>query len=141
MSSIHPSASIAQTAVIGKGVRIAARVIVHEDAIIGDGVILEEGVYVGRHSLVGNRTQIVRQAYIGDYAQLGEDVFVGQGVYIAGSDAKDPSRIGSDSNIAQGTCIGPGAQVSGNVPQRTTIEAGDRYESEGMVALEKALNG
>lgn len=71
---VHPTAQVAETAVLGKNVRIDAFCVVGEHSEIGDGTHLQSHVYVSNNVSIGSNSVIFPHVYIGYYCQIGNDV-------------------------------------------------------------------
>jgi len=106
---IHPSATIAPSAVIGDGTFIAARAIVAPAAVVGEGVIINHGAIVDHECVIGHFCHVAPGATLAGNVRLGERVLVG-----AGANILPGIRIG-DAAI-----IGAGAVVTADVPQGAT---------------------
>ena len=122
---VHPTAVVAPTARIGRGVSLGAHVIVEDGAAIGDGAILYAGVYVGRGVQVG------AQALLYPSVVLREGVTIGRRVIIHGG-----AVIGSD---------GFGFETVGGVhykiPQHGTVAVEDDVEIGANVTIDRARFG
>jgi sugar O-acyltransferase (sialic acid O-acetyltransferase NeuD family) len=109
-SPIHPSATVASSAMIGQGTQIVAGVIVNPHAKIGHNVILNTGCTVDHDNVIGDH------AFIAPGANLGGDVTVGEGAF-----------VGIGASVLPGVTIGPGATVGGgavvieDVPADATV--------------------
>src|SRR5437868_266488 len=71
-ASVHPTAWIADTAQIGKGVTIGAYAVVGNDAVIADGVEIRE------HCVIYPRAQVGAQTLLHSGVTLREDVVIGK---------------------------------------------------------------
>lgn len=126
--SIHPLSVVDATAVLGRGVRIAAHCVVGPRSVLGDSVSLEAGVVVGAdctigahsalfprvvlydHCLIGARVRIHAGAVVGSdgfgYVQLKQDkkVIGHQKIYhLGGVQIGDEVEIGANCTIDRGT--------------------------------------
>jgi UDP-3-O-[3-hydroxymyristoyl] glucosamine N-acyltransferase len=83
LTSIHPSAQISDSAILGLGVSIGALAVIGDNAIIGAGTsigagsIIEQGVTMGDHCLLHSRVTLCRQVVIGSNCILQSGVVLG----------------------------------------------------------------
>ena len=88
-SVLHPQSYIARSAVIGKGVYVAAFADVSTNSVIGDGCIINYQVTIGHDSIIGEDCTFNPGAKIGGHSKieknclLGANSFVLQGLHIA----------------------------------------------------------
>ncbi|CDE85576.1 uDP-3-O-acylglucosamine N-acyltransferase [Coraliomargarita sp. CAG:312] len=146
--SVHPTASVDESAKIGKGVFIGANVIVCEGAEIGDGVVLQGNNYVGRFAKIGENSFIMPNAVIMDYCELGKRVKLQPGCVI-GSDGygyvpvngqhvkvpqvgkvvlEDDVEVGANTTIDRArfdkTLVGAGTKIDNLVQVAHNVEIG-----------------
>lgn len=100
VSLIHPSATLAASAKVGKGVLIAA------GAVINPCAVLEEGVIVNTHSSVDHECQVGAYSHIAVGAHLCGNVSVGKNCWIGAG-----AVVIQNLSIADGTTVGAGAVV------------------------------
>jgi len=120
---IHPSASIAASAVIGDDCRIAANVVIGERVMLGDGCEIGAGTVIGDDSVLGAQCHLNANVTLYHGIQMGDRVRVHSGTVI-GADgfgfAPHQGRwekihqlgavvIGNDVEIGANTCIDRGA--------------------------------
>jgi acetyltransferase-like isoleucine patch superfamily enzyme len=74
---VAPSADIADSAILGKGVKIWHLAQIRELAEIGDGTIIGRGAYVDHGIVIGRNSKIQNYALLYSPAILGVGVFVG----------------------------------------------------------------
>ena len=67
MASIHPTAVIDETAVLGDGVEVGAHAVIEGDVTIGDGCIIRPHAVIRRYTTLG------RENYVDSFAALGGD--------------------------------------------------------------------
>lgn len=72
---VHPTASIAAGASVGKDVFIGAGCVI-EEAVIGDGAVLEANVFVGRGSSVGNGCRLEPGVAVYHDVSIGRDCII-----------------------------------------------------------------
>ncbi|WP_374413212.1 UDP-3-O-(3-hydroxymyristoyl)glucosamine N-acyltransferase [Hydrogenophaga sp.] len=122
-ASIHPSAHIDPSAVIGEGVSVGAGAVVGPGAHIGDGTrigphcVLARGASVGDGSLLYARVSIGERCVVGARAILHPGVVIGadgfgfaphRGEWVK-IEQLGAVRIGDDVEIGANTCIDRGA--------------------------------
>ncbi len=69
MSKIHPTAVIAEDAVIGHDVEIGPYAVIESDTVIGNGCFIDAHAKVARYTTVGDRTRIYMGALVGEEPQ------------------------------------------------------------------------
>lgn len=110
VNAIHDTAIIAQSANIGHGNLIAARVVVNP------------GAEVGQHCVIQSGTIIETKAKLGDYVHVGTGVLINSGVVI-----EEGVFIGTGANIISGITVGKNARIGAgsvvveNVASGTTV--------------------
>lgn len=116
-ATIHPSA------VLGKGVRIAAGAVIEANAIIGASVSIGANSFIGKAATLGDRVNLRSNVTIYHQVKLGNDVSVHSGTVIGcdgfgyandkGKWVKIPQTgsvvIGNNTEIGANTCIDRGA--------------------------------
>ncbi|MFN0134577.1 MAG: acetyltransferase [Phycisphaerae bacterium] len=100
ISAIHPSATIARNASIGRNVVIAAGAVVCANCQIGDSVILNTGCIVDHQTMIGEGTHICPGVRIAGRVKVEPGVFVGIGATIVPS-----VTLGCESIIGAGTVV------------------------------------
>lgn len=126
-TQIHPTAIIADTAIIGQGVRIGAFCVIGEAVNIGDGtqidhhVTLEDGVRLGQHCLLKSNVFVGHHCQLGDFVTLHSHASIGnEGFGFAPRGQLDTAGwqkihqlggvvIGNHVRIGSQTCIDRGA--------------------------------
>ncbi len=127
--AVEPSApGVHQSAIIGKGARIGARVSIAEFVVIGAGAVIGDDVAIGSHCVVGSGARIGTSSrlypqvtlYAG--ADVGERVVLHSGVRIASDGFGYVFNAGSHEKIPHvGRCIiGDDVEIGAN----TTIDRG-----------------
>lgn len=97
---VHPSATIAADATIGRGTVVLANAVVGSGArlgthvVVNSGAVVEHDVTIGDHSIVGPGVLIGGGTVIGKRVQLG-----------IGSSIRDHVAIGDDARIAMGAVV------------------------------------
>ena len=117
--AIHPSAVIAEDAVLGEGVRIGAHCVVESGARLGAGTVLKSRVTISEDCVLGERC-ILHPGVV-----IGADGF-GFAPTAAGFEKIEQLgavRIGNDVEIGANTCIDRGALAD------TVIEDGVKLDN------------
>jgi len=134
-SSVHPSAAIAESVTLGKGVQISAHVVIEENVEIGDNTIIESGVVIKKNCQLGQNCHVYPNVVLYEGAILKNKVVLHSGVII-GADGfgyvrdrdkiykfpqlgtvviEDAVEIGANSTIDRGslgcTIIGAGTKI------------------------------
>ena len=110
MRIVHPTAIVAETAVIGVGTIICPNSLVSANAEIGDFVHINVASLVGHDAVVGDFCTISAQCDITGGAILAGKVFLGSG-----------ARILPGCSVAEGSRIGAGTVVSRSVKVKSTV--------------------
>ena len=142
-TAIHPTAEIADGAVIGPGGRIWQHCILLAGAVIGARVSLGHNVFVEGNVRIGDRVKVKDNVALYDGVILEDDVFVGPAAvftnvanpraFIEQKDRFEPTRvcrgatIGANATILCGVSIGcyaligAGAVVTGDVADHALV--------------------
>ena len=107
---IHPTAWIADSAIIGEGSQIMAGAVIQPNAHIGNQCIINSNVYVDHDTLIGNASELVAGSQLMGISKVGVNTIIGASSVIL-------SRI----KIGDDVCIGAGNIVSDNVANNITI--------------------
>jgi UDP-3-O-[3-hydroxymyristoyl] glucosamine N-acyltransferase len=127
---IDQRANIAPTAVLGKGVRVAAFATVGPDVSIGDGCVLYPGVYVGPRSRLGQGCTLYPNVTLYDGTILGNRVTIHAG-----------SSIGHDG-FGYATHKGDDGVVRHEkIPQAGWVQIEDDCEIGACCAIDRATMG
>ncbi len=84
-AGIHPSASVAPGASLGKDVSVGAGAVIEPGASVGDGTVLYPQVYVGHGAKIGRECVIYPQVVIRERCEIGSRVILHSGA-VVGSD-------------------------------------------------------
>ncbi|MEQ9091653.1 MAG: acetyltransferase [Balneola sp.] len=99
-SVINPSAKIAESVVIGKGVFISAGAIINPQSKIKEAAIINSG------AIVEHECEIDKASHIGPGAVLCGNVYVGKRTFVgANSVVKQGVKIGHDAIIGAGAVV------------------------------------
>jgi len=92
-ATIHPTAVISATAVIGSNAHIGPYVVIEDDVRLGDNAVLLPHVVIYRGAKVGNNFLAHAHSVVREYCSVGNDVVLQNGV-IVGSDGFGFARDG-----------------------------------------------
>lgn len=107
LTLIHPSAEVADTATIGEGVYVGAKVIVQPYAHVGDAVILNTAAVVEHHNRVSHGSHIACNATlcgnvtIGEHSMIGAASVITQGITLPAGTMVKAGECVKPSNLAQ----------------------------------------
>ncbi len=107
---VHPSASIARTAVLGRGVVVLQNVVIASRAVIGDQVIVLANAVINHDDRVGDYTCIASGACLSGGVEVGRCCYLGANCSIRGGVVVEP-----------GALVGMGSVVIGPVPANTVV--------------------
>lgn len=107
---VHPGALVSPSAIIGRGVFIGPRAVVHTRARIGDHAIINTGAIVEHECDVGENVHIAPGAILGGRARVQPDALVGIG-----------ARVMLARQVGPGAVIGCGAVVVRDVPPGAVV--------------------
>jgi len=95
--TIHPTAEVADDAMVGPGTRIWSHVQVRPGAKIGRGCNIGRNVYVGMDVVVGDHVKVQNNASLYEGIELADGVFIGPHVIFTND--KLPRAINPDGTI------------------------------------------
>ncbi|MBE0463571.1 MAG: UDP-3-O-(3-hydroxymyristoyl)glucosamine N-acyltransferase [Halomonadaceae bacterium] len=81
---IHPTAVVADSVTIGKGVSIQAHAVVEEGVTLGDRVVIGAGSVIGADSMVGDETRLHANVTVCHGVVIGKRVILQSGCVIGG---------------------------------------------------------
>lgn len=110
ISAIHPSASLAHNATVGRNVVVAAGVVVCANCQIGDSVILNTGCIIDHQTVVGEGCHVCPGVRVAGRVCIEPGAFIGIGATVV-----PKVTIGCES------IVGAGAVVIDDVPPMTTV--------------------
>jgi UDP-3-O-[3-hydroxymyristoyl] glucosamine N-acyltransferase len=79
---IHPSATVAPTAVLGERVKVAAGAVLESGVSVGDHTIIEAGCYVGKNTIIGSYCKLYPRVVIYKNVAIGNRVIIHAGAVI-----------------------------------------------------------
>jgi len=109
ITAVHPSATIASTARVGRNVVIAAGAIVGTEAVIADSAIINTGALIDHECHIGEAAHVAPGVAMAGRVRVGTGAFVGLG-----------ARIIQCLSIGEWSTIGAGAVVIRDIPANTT---------------------
>lgn len=110
INAIHPSATLAHNAMLGRNVVVAAGVVVCANCQIGDSVILNTGCIIDHQTMIGEGSHICPGVRIAGRVKVEPGVFVGIGATVI-----PKVCLGCES------IIGAGSVVIEDVPPLETV--------------------
>ncbi|GJM18928.1 MAG: acetyltransferase [Phycisphaeraceae bacterium] len=106
----HPTASVARSAQVGRGVFVGPMAVVHARARVGNHAIVNSGAIIEHGVQVGANAHIAPGSVIGGDAGVGADTLIGMGAMVL-------PRV----KIGTGCVIGAGAVVRADVADGATV--------------------
>lgn len=110
ISAVHPSATLAHNAGVGRNVVIAAGTVVCANCQIGDSVILNTGCIIDHQTMIGEGSHVCPGVRIAGRVKVEPGVFIGIGATVI-----PKVTLGCES------MIGAGAVVLEDVPPMATV--------------------
>ncbi len=109
ITAIHPKATVAKSATIGRNVVIAAAAVICPEVTLGDSVIVNTAAVVDHECVVGEAVHICPAATLAGRVQVGDMAFIGMG-----------AKIIQCLSIGSASIIGAGAVVRTDIPPDCT---------------------
>ena len=127
INAIHPSASIARTAKIGKNVVIAQGSNICAHAIVEDSVICNTGCIIDHESIISEGAHICPGTKLAGHVMVHPKAFIGIG-----------STVIQNTIIGQSATVGAGAVVLHDVEPETTVvgvpaRTADKYNAHQQI--------
>jgi UDP-3-O-[3-hydroxymyristoyl] glucosamine N-acyltransferase len=122
----HPSAVVAESAVLGKDLFIGAFVTIGENSEIGDGTQLRAGAKIGDNVRIGENCTIHPNVFIEDGCKIGRNTILHCGVCI-GADGFGYVRDGANGYV--------------KFPQLGTVSIGDDVEIGAYTCVDRGALG
>jgi len=107
---VHPTATIAETAELGRGTVVCAHAVVNPGARVGDAAIVNTGAIVEHDVRVGDAAHVAPNATLCGATRVGPRTMIG-----AGSTVLETLEVGRDCHV------GAGATVVDAVADETTV--------------------
>ncbi|MFP8967263.1 UDP-3-O-(3-hydroxymyristoyl)glucosamine N-acyltransferase [Pokkaliibacter sp. CJK22405] len=119
---VHPSATVALSAVIQAGASVGAYAVIAEGVTIGADAIVGSGCSVGMGSQIGERTRLAPRATVYPNVTIGQECLIHSGAVIGSDGFGFAQHQGEWIKIAQlgGVVIGNKVEIGAN----TTIDSG-----------------
>jgi len=108
ISTIHPSATISPSSVLGAGVAVMAGAVINASARIGAMAIFNTGAVVDHDCVLGVATHLGPTSALAGNVHVGDESFLGVG-----------SKVIPGLTIGHRVCVGAGAVVVGDIPDDT----------------------
>ena len=102
---VHPRATVAASARVGRGSVILAGSVIAPEAVIGNHVIILQNTSVNHHSRVGDYSTLSAGITVLGYIEIGRNAFIGGGTSMA-------PRV----RVGEGAVVGAGSVVIRDVP-------------------------
>lgn len=113
---LHPSATIAKTAVIGSGTVVMARVAINPDACIGANCIINTAAVVEHDCRIGDHVHLSPGVLLAGGVTIGSYAHMGIGaIALPGAEIGERAVVGAGAVVLKS--VSPGAVVAG-VPAR-----------------------
>ena len=109
-NAVHPSAVVAESAVLGRNVVVCAGAVVCAEAVLGDHVIVNTAAVVDHECEVAGGVHVCPGARLAGRVRVGENAVVGLGANVI-----QCLRLGA------GSVVGAGAVVLRDVPAGATV--------------------
>ncbi len=160
-AGIHPSATIAPSAILGEKVKVGPNVVVEEAAGIGNGTVIEAGSYIGKGSRIGNGCTIYPRVVVYSNVEIGNRVIIHAGAVI-GADGfgfvkdgrthvkfpqigkviiEDDVEIGANTCVDRGsletTIVRRGAKLDNLIQIAHNVEIGE----DTVIAAQTGISG
>ena len=108
-SAVHPRATVAASARLGRGVTISAGAVVNPDASVGDHAIVNTGATVDHDCVIAAYGHIAPGAHLAGGVRIGEGALVGVG-----------ANVCPNCSIGAWAVVGAGAVVVCDIPAGVT---------------------
>ena len=100
VSLVHPSAVVAESALLGEGVMILAGSVVNPEAVLGDGVIVNTRAVVEHDCGIEPFVHVCPGSVLGGGVTVGEEAFIGLGASVI-----QGVRIGTRAVVGGGSVV------------------------------------
>jgi len=109
ITCVHPRASVASSAVLGRGVVVCAMAVVGVDTTVGDACVINTSAVVDHECVIGDAVHICPGAVLAGRVRVGDRAFIGMG-----------AKIIQCVSVGAAAIIGAGAVVTVDLPERVT---------------------
>ncbi len=159
MIDIHPTAIVAETAVIGDGTKIGPYCILGPNVVLGEGNLLTSHVIIDGHTTIGKNNKIFSYAVIGTDPQdlkfsgeptrlrIGDNNTIREFVTINRSNQMDEDTVVGSNNllmeymhVAHNCQIGNNCVIANAVQMAGHIHVGDNATIGGQTALHQFVH-
>lgn len=113
---IHPTASVATTALLGEGCYVGANAVIGAESTLGAGTIVSGSALIGHHCAVGAFVHVAPGVNAAGRVLLGDGCFVGMGANLLPG-----CEVGEDAEIMAGSLVSgvfSGHGLIGGMPAR-----------------------
>jgi len=159
MIDIHPTAIVAETAVIGDGTKIGPYCIIGANVVLGEGNLLTSNVIIEGHTTIGKNNKIFSYAVIGTDPQdlkfsgeptrlrIGDNNTIREFVTINRSNQMEEDTVVGSNNllmeymhVAHNCQIGNNCVIANAVQMAGHIHVGDNATIGGQTALHQFVH-
>lgn len=119
---IHPTAEVADSAIIGNGTKIWNQAQIRNNAEIGENCVISKNVYIDEHVKIGNGVKVQNNVNIYHGVTVEDDVFLGPSMTFTND--MYPRAFNSNWHITN-TLVKKGASVGANATIRCGVTIGE----------------
>ena len=105
VSIIAPSASVCDSAEIGRGSYIGAFVFVGPETRLGEASIVNAQSVVGHDARIGDYSHVGPKVCLSGHVELGAGVFVGAGATFNNGSPQEPLTVADEARIGMGCAV------------------------------------
>ena len=111
ISAIHPRATIARSARLGRSLVIAAGAVINPDSVLGDHVIVNTGATVDHDCTIADYAHLAPGAHLSGGVKIGMGALIGTG-----------SSVAPGNSVGDWAVVGMGAAVVRDVPSGVIVK-------------------